>query len=113
MNALPYHPLDRYGQWFLLEIAESANPPEILPSGPEWGDVPMDASDGWKVVFFYDGELDYIDHFISPNGERLDVWLDDDHPEREKCDAAWGGQWPPIMNWRGVGDLARLRACYP
>jgi len=104
---LPPHPLDFFGQWFLLEIAESANPPEVLSTGPEWGEFEMPAKDGWRVTFFYDGELDYIDHFISPDGARLEVWPDD-CPEREQ----WHQHWPPIMNWRGVGDLARLREVY-
>jgi len=107
---VPPHPLDVFGQWLLLEIAESANPPEVLPTGPDYLDVEMEAKDGWKVTFFYDGELDYIDHFVTPDGQRLDVWLNDDHPFREN--AAWENGWPPIMNWRGVGDLARLREVY-
>lgn len=91
-------------QWHLLEIAESANPPDMQPDdSDDWcGDVEFAAKDGWKVVFFYDcGELDYIDHFITPNGEKLEVWADGGYQ---------GDQWPPVMNWRGVGDLARLQA---
>lgn len=101
------HPLDKYDQWRLLEIAESANPPETKPSDSEnWcGDVELPAKDEWKVVFFYDcGELDYIDHFETPDGEKLEVWLGAEYQSE---------QWPPVMNWRGVGDLARLRAFLP
>jgi hypothetical protein len=93
----------KYDQFFLLEIAESANPPENQPGDSEdWcGDVEMLARDGWKVTFFYDcGELDYIDHFISPDGELIDVWPDTPFQ---------GEEWLPTMNWRSMGDLARLR----
>ena len=96
------HPLDQYDQWKLLEIAESANPPDEQPGDSDnWcGDVEMPAKDGWKVVFFYDcGELDYIDSFVMPDGTRLEVW----------GLGYQGEQWPPVMNWRGVGDLERLR----
>ena len=93
------HPLDQYDQWRLLEIAESANPPD---ENHEWySDQTMPAKDGWQVCFFYDcGSLDYIDHFITPDGEKLDVWLGEQYQSE---------QWPPVMNWRGVGDLERLR----
>lgn len=96
------HPLDKYNQWRLLEIAESANPPDEQPDGPNWcGEVELPATDGWKVVFFYDcGELDYIDSFVMPDGTRLEVFGDDYQSE----------QWPPVMNWRVMGDLERLRA---
>lgn len=96
------HPLDKYGQWRLLEIAESANPPETQPGDSEYwcGDAEMQAKDGWKVIFFYDcGELDYIDAFVMPDGTRLEVFADGYQSE----------QWPPVMNWRSVGDLARWR----
>lgn len=96
------HPLDNWGQMFLLEIASSANPPDTQPGdSPDWcGDVTLSARDGWQVCFFYDcGELDYIDHFITPTGERLDVWPD----------GYQGDQWPPVMCWRGVSDTERFR----
>lgn len=93
------HPLDKYDQWKLLEIAESANPPDY--KAYEYGDIEMAAKDGWKVVFFYDcGELDYIEAFVMPDGTRLNVW----------GTAYLGEQWPPVMSWRGVGDMERLRA---
>lgn len=96
------HPLDPYDQWRLLEIAESAHPPENQPadSGNWCGTIELPAKDGWKVVFFYDcGELDYIDSFVMPDGKRLNVFGHDYHSE----------QWPPVMTWRGMGDLERLR----
>jgi len=97
------HPLDKYDQWRLLEIAESANPPNNQSSdSDDWcGDVEFIAKDGWKVIFFYDcGELDYIDSFVTPEGMRLEVFVNGYQSE----------QWPPVMNWRSVGDLTRLKA---
>lgn len=96
------HPLDQYDQWKLLEIAESANPPEQQPGDSvNWcGEVEIPAKDGWKVIFFYDcGELDFIDSFIMPDGKRLEVWIDG-YP---------GDYFPPVMIWRSLGDLERLR----
>lgn len=96
------HPLDQYDQWKLLEIAESANPPNSYPEDSDnWcGDVEMPAKDGWKVIFFYDcGELDFIDSFVMPDGKHLEIWGNGYQSE----------QWPPVMIWRGVGDLERLR----
>jgi len=94
----PAHPLDEYDQWKLLEIAESANPPN---ANFEWyGDVKLPAKDGWKVTFYYDcGELDYIDSFVTPDGVTLNVF---------GPDVVVGLEWPPLMIWREVGDLKRL-----
>lgn len=95
------HPLDSWGQEQLMQIADSANPPDAQPADSEnWcGDVVMPARDGWQVCFFYDcGGLDYIDHFITPNGEKLDVWPSNYQSE----------QLPPVMNWRGRSDTERL-----
>jgi hypothetical protein len=86
----------------LLEIAESANPPYVLPSGPEWGEYEFPAKDGWKVLFFYDGELDYIDSFISPGGTVFDVWK---YPDRSDGDDV---HWCPLKVWGRVGDVVRL-----
>ena len=96
------HPLDKWGQMFLLEIASSAAPPDTQPGdSPDWcGDVTRPARDGWHVCFFYDcGELDYIDHFVAPDGEKLAVFEDGYQSE----------QWPPVMNWRGNADTERFR----
>lgn len=102
MNKHNPHHLDKYGQYLLLEIAESAQPPEVIEvDSVSWTGVEvMSAADGWKVGFFYDcGELDYIDHFVTPDGKRLEVWVDEYDSEF----------WPPVMNWRGVGDLKRIK----
>ena len=92
--------------WTLLEIVESASPPDehddpSFPGSPAWHDIDFDARDGWKVTIFYDGGgLDYITEMRSPDGLVIDP-----------------GAWPEgapgvslLRNWRAVGDLARLRA---
>jgi len=92
------HPLDLYDQWELLEIAESTCAPK--QNNAWYGDVEILAKDGWRVVFYYDcGELDYIDCFIMPDGTILDVWPNGYESE----------QSPPVMAWRGEGDIDRLR----
>lgn len=96
----PHH-LDEWGQERLMEIARSAMPPDEQPRDSDhWcGDVVMPARDGWQVCVFYDcGELDYIDHFITPEGVKLEVW-----PREYQSD-----QLPPVMCWRGCSDTARL-----
>ncbi len=92
------HPLDKYGQFYLLEVAESANPPLYPPAdGGAW--LTLDAKDGWKVCFFYDcDDLDYIEHFIKPNGDVLEAWPDDYVSEIPA----------PVMAWCGPGDLERM-----
>jgi hypothetical protein len=86
----------------LLELAESVNPPDEQPNdSSDWcGDKEFVTDKGWKVIIFYDcGELDYISHFITPDGEELDFWeWDEHHPWRAN-----------LINWREVGDLQRLR----
>lgn len=97
------HPLDKWGQMFLLEIASSAAPPDSQPgASTDWcGEVTLPASGGWKVCFFYDcGDLAYLDHFITPDGEKLDVFAEGYQSEK----------WPPVMNWRGNADTERFRA---
>jgi len=87
-----------------LEIAEKANPPEILPSdSPYWcSDMPIKTEEGWTVYFFYDcEELDYISHFVKPDGTEIDFW---DWEESEAKEI--------LICWRGVGDLDRLRGIY-
>lgn len=96
------HPLDKWGQVFLMEIAESAAPPDSQPSdSDDWcGEVTLPAKDGWKVCVFYDcGDLDYIDHFVTPDGVKLKVF----------GVGYKGGHWPPVMLWRGVSDTNRLK----
>jgi hypothetical protein len=88
----------------LLELAEDVAPPEEQPSDSDnWcTDVVFKAADGWKVVIFYDcGELDYISHFVAPGGKEIDFWeWPEAHPWRSY-----------LINWRGVGDLERLKKC--
>jgi hypothetical protein len=61
------------------------------------------AKESWCVVFFYDcGELDYIDHFVRPDGAILDVWPDGGVDQSE-CQGIVG-------SWRSCGDLARMKA---
>ncbi|MGE8128485.1 hypothetical protein ACQKQD_16040 [Methylobacterium sp. NPDC080182] len=85
--------------WTLLDIVESANPPDYLED--EYSNVTFGARDGWSVTFFYDcGELDYIDNIITPDNLVIEPW-----------------EWPAgapgrqvLMNWRSVGCQARLMA---
>lgn len=98
--------MDKWGQRELIEIAHSANPPDDYPgSSPNWGgDVTLPARDGWQVCFFYDcGELDYIEHFVTPSGEKLEVW-----PDGYDSD-----QSAPIMVWRGTSDTRSLIDALP
>jgi len=97
--------------WKLLEIAESVNAPDEIPSDdPDWcADKSFDAKNGWKVVIFYDcGELDYIAHFINPKGEIIDFWdwggdcFDHDAPDFNRGKNI-------LINWRGNGDMERLK----
>ncbi len=87
------HPLDAWGQMFLLEIASSAVRADDTKPGDSYdrfGDVTLPARDGWQVCFFYDcGDLDYIDHFVTPAGEELEVFPDGYQSER----------LPPVMQW--------------
>ena len=84
----------------LLEIVEKASPPRIQ-QGRWVFDVPF-VQDGWTFEVFYDcGELDYLDHFISPDGERIEVFAE----KSEKTEP-----WQKVLqSWRGMGDLERLR----
>ena len=90
--------VSRFNQWDLLRIAEAANPPDEHQDQSFCGDETFSSCDGWQVVFFYDmGELDYIDHFVTPTGYKIEFW-DWPEPEREL-----------LTSWRGVGDLERFR----
>lgn len=79
---------------FLIDIANSCCAPAHEPDDGAFGDREFLAKDGWKVVVFYDsGDLDYIDSFVSPSGEKIDMFgagrdaLIDD-PD-----------WPALQNW--------------
>lgn len=83
--------------WTLLDIVESANPPDYLDD--EYSTVTFRARDGWSVTILYDcGELDYIDSIITPDNLSVGPW--------EWPDGAPGRQM--LMNWRNVGDRNRL-----
>lgn len=93
---------ERYDVDMLLDIADSTNAPD---ENREWYCEEMfDAKDGWKVSIFYDcGELDYIDHFMAPDGEVINFWEwpdtylpngDYDHDHRHPRNR--------LMAWRGV-----------
>lgn len=93
---------------FLMDLVERANIPKEQPEGTEgiWTteEFPVTAkreyADGeireeiWKVVVFYDvGELDYIEHFVDPEGRVLDWWAFPWHSEEHQRLLAWrGGQ---------------------
>lgn len=84
----------------LLEIAETANPPEQMPD--TFGELTLPARDGWKVAFHYDhnGEIRYISHFITPDGQTIDFWQwNDGIPGRET-----------LMAWCRTGDAAKLKS---
>ena len=53
-------------------------PDEGLGDGT-FGDVEYQTSNGWRVVVFNDcGSWDYIDHFVAPDGTRIEVWPESD-----------------------------------
>ena len=79
-----------YAASFLLSLLEGVDIPNYIEPG-EFLDVEITARDGWKVDVFYDcGELDYINHFISPKGEVVNFW---DWPESQDKSL--------LINWRG------------
>lgn len=84
----------------LLDIAHSTGAPDTLDPGT-FETITFDALNGWKVAIFYDGgELDYIEHFITPTGKLVDFWdWPQNVPGREI-----------LINWRGLQDTERLRA---
>lgn len=60
----------------LLSMADAANVPDDHPN-PDWwpSEVEFELSDGWKMAVFYDvGDLDYIEHFVAPDGQIIDFW---------------------------------------
>jgi len=100
----------RYDMWDalnLLEIAEKANAPlrGTDTDNPEkyWnGVVLFDSVDGWKVAIFYDCyHLERIAHFVTPDGEKIDIGEWDDSTERNI-----------LISWRGTGDYRRVRKAY-
>lgn len=75
---------------FLLGLIDGIVIPENIGPG-EFRDVEFLVRDGWKVDVFYDcGELDYINHFVSPEGERIDFWGWPESKDKSR-----------LINWRG------------
>jgi hypothetical protein len=88
----------KYDPWFLIEIAESTGAQEFDKKYFH-ENVTLNAKDGWKCVIFYDGDmLDYIDSFITPDGEIINFWEWDECIEKSI-----------LMGWSGVGDIERLK----
>lgn len=60
----------------LLERIQAAT----LPEHRDWDLILIDVGGGWKASLYYDGGpgLDYIDHFVRPDGREVDFW---DWPE--------------------------------
>lgn len=87
----------------LLAIAASARPPDTIEP-QDFKDIDFPAKDGWTVTIFYDGgELDYIDHFTTPDGQTIRFWdWNEDVPGRSS-----------LINWRSVDDTARLTIQHP
>ena len=94
----------------LLRVAHAANPVEN--QGDDWQfDVVLPSIDGWQVGFFYDcGELDYIDYFLSPDGERIEVWEDDPRFAFPRDDDDPEFPFRPLQYWRGCANTERLLA---
>lgn len=89
---------NKYNVWFLMEIAESTKAPEHDEKYFH-EDVTFDAKGGWKCIMFYDGdELDYIDSFITPEGEIVNFWDWEESAEKDL-----------LTCWRSIGDLERLK----
>lgn len=84
----------------LLEMAHAVNMPDSLDPGI-FEHLTFDCEGGWKVVIFYDdGDLDYIDQFITPKGEPIDFWeWSNDVPGRDI-----------LIAWQGREDTERLLA---
>ena len=58
----------------LLAIVETADIPDAMPSGT-FETREFQCRDGWKVKIFYDdGDLDYIESIIRPDGTVIDFW---------------------------------------
>jgi hypothetical protein len=64
----------------LLKVIGQANPPDHLDGGV-FEEREFVTDEGWQIYIFYDdGDLDYLDYFISPNGAVINVWPDDPSP---------------------------------
>lgn len=94
----------------LLAAAHETDAPEDIGSG-EFEVREFKVASGWTVAIYYDcGELDYIDYFVSPSGERLGIWAEELDP---RIDDGSEGQSATLQCWRGLADTDRLLACLP
>lgn len=79
-----------YAADFLIDLANSTAFPDVSDDGAPWKTYP--SKDGWQVCYFYDADyIDYIQHFIAPNGDVIDFWEWPDSPERDQL-IAWCGR---------------------
>ena len=75
---------------FFLSLLDGVDIPDGIDQG-DWGTRDFALPHGWKVSVFYDcGDLDYIDHFVSPSGKIVDFWHWPDSPDRAM-----------LIRWRG------------
>lgn len=82
--------MKNYSAEFLLGLLEGVEIPDDSSVDDVW-EKEFDCRDGWRVVVFYDvGELDYIEYFVTPDGEKINFW---DWPE--------SNDRSELMNWRG------------
>ncbi|TAW65421.1 hypothetical protein ELI15_14095 [Rhizobium ruizarguesonis] len=80
-----------YSADFLLDIADSVDCPRY-DNALDFGNTPFAAKDGWTVVIFYDcGDLDYIAHIITPDGQEIDFWEWPESQDRDRL-IAWRGR---------------------
>jgi hypothetical protein len=78
-------PQIEYSADFLLGLVDRANIPREV-NGLETSK--KFEVEGWHIGVFYDcGELDYIEYFITPEGEKVDFW-----------------KWPDILDEDGCPD---------
>lgn len=94
----------------LLAMADAANVPSDNPD-PNWrSDIDFDLADGWKMSIFYDvGDLDYINHFVAPDGEVVDFWDWPDLTDLTDTEDTWNWADPDkrmLMGWRGTRVFA-------
>lgn len=89
----------------LLMVAHQADAPEDIGTG-EFDVREFTVEGGWTVAIYYDcGDLDYIDYFISPSGERLDLWGEE---LDSRLDDGAVGRSATLQCWRGKADTDRL-----
>lgn len=77
-----------YTATFLLGLLEGIPIPPEIEAG-ECRDVEIPVKDGWKVNVYYDcGGLDFINHFVTPDGEVVNFWNWQDSEDKRVL-AAW------------------------